>query len=112
MKWPSSAKAINGLCWAAPFALIGVFPSMYQYLILVGIGLGNFSTYLLMKKYNGLNNRDQMIVGLISLASVPISILIDTTLFVSKHDLAVFLSRILIGLAYAVGGIHALLIKE
>ena len=112
MKWPSSAKAINGLCWAAPFALIGVFPSMYQYLILVGIGLGNLSTYLLMKKYNDLNNREQMIVGLISLASVPISILIDMTLFVSKHDLAVFLSRILIGLGYAVGGIHALLIKE
>ena len=53
-----------------------------------------------------------MIVGLISLASVPISILIDMTLFVSKHDLAVFFSRILIGLAYAVGGIYALLTKE
>jgi hypothetical protein len=53
-----------------------------------------------------------MIVGLISLASVPISVLIEMTLFVSKHDLAVFFSRILIGLAYAVGGIHALLIKE
>ena len=53
-----------------------------------------------------------MIVGLISLASVPISIWIDMTLFVSKHDLAVFLSRILIGLSYAVGGSYALLIKE
>ncbi|HET7148372.1 MAG TPA: hypothetical protein VFI73_07730 [Candidatus Nitrosopolaris sp.] len=112
MKWPSRAKAINGLCWASPFALIGVFPSMYQYLILVGIGLGNLSTYLLMKKYNGLNNREQMIVGLISLASVPISIRIDMTLFVLNHDIAVFLSRILIGLAYAIGGVYALLNKE
>ena len=112
MKWPTGAKAINGLCWAAPFASIGVFPSINQYLILVGIGLGNFSTYLLMKKYNGLDNGEQMIVGLLSFASIPISIWIDMTLFVSMHDLAVFLSRLLIALAYAVGGFYALLEKE
>jgi hypothetical protein len=112
MKWPASAKAINGLCWAAPFASIGVFPSINQYLILVGIGLGNFSTYLLMKKYNGLDNGEQMIVALLSFASIPISIWIDMTLFVSMHDLAVFLSRLLIALAYAVGGFYALLEKE
>jgi hypothetical protein len=112
MEWPASAKAINGLCWAAPFISIGVFPSINQYLILVGIGLGNFSTYLLMKKYNGLDNGEQMIVGLISFASIPISIWIDMTLFVSMHDLAIFLSRLLIALAYAVGGFYALLKKE
>ena len=111
MEWPTSAKAINGLCWAAPFALIGIFPSINQYLILVGIGLGNFSTYQLMKRYNGLENGEQMIVGLLSFASIPISIWIDMTLFVSMHDLAVFLSRLLIALAYAVGGVYALLEK-
>jgi hypothetical protein len=112
MKWPTSAKAINGLCWAAPFASIGIFPSINQYLILVGVGLGNFSTYLFMKRYNGLDNSEQMIVGLLSFASIPTSIWIDMTLFASMHDLAVLLSRLLIALAYAVGGVYALLEKE
>jgi hypothetical protein len=34
------------------------------------------------------------------------------TLFVSMHDHAVFFSRLLIALAYAVGGIYALVEKE
>jgi hypothetical protein len=112
LKWPIGAKVVNGFCWAAPFALIGVFPLMYQYLILVGIGLGNLSTYLLMKKYSNLDNREQMIVGLISLASIPISIVIGMTVFALRHDLAVFLSRMLIAIAYAAGGIYALALKK
>jgi hypothetical protein len=112
LKWPIGAKVVNGFCWAAPFALIGVFPSMYQYLILVGIGLGNLSTYLLMKKYSNVDNREQMIVGLLSLASIPISVGIGMTLFALKHDLAVFLSRMLIAFAYAAGGIYALALKK
>jgi hypothetical protein len=112
LKWPITAKVVNGLCWATPFASIGVFPSMYQYLILVGIGLGNLSTYLLMKKYSDLENREQMIVGLLSLASIPISMGIGMTLFALRHDLAVFLSRMLIAIAYAAGGIYALAVKK
>lgn len=112
LKWPIGAKVVNGFCWAAPFALIGVFPPMYQYLILVGIGLGNLSTYLLMKKYSNLDNREQMIVGLLSLASIPISIGIGMTVFALRHDLAVFLSRMLIAIAYAAGGIYALALKK
>lgn len=112
LKWPIGAKVVNGLCWAAPFASIGVFPSMYQYLILVGIGLGNLSTYLLMKKYSDLENREQMIVGFLSLASIPISIGIGMTVFALRHDLAVFLSRMLIAISYAAGGIYALTIKK
>ncbi|PWU81224.1 MAG: hypothetical protein DLM72_08190 [Candidatus Nitrosopolaris wilkensis] len=112
LKWPISAKVVNGLCWAAPFSLIVMFPSMYQYLVLLGIGLGNFSTYLLMKKYSRLENREQMIVGLLSLASIPISIGIGMTLFVFRHDLSVFLSRMLIALAYAAGGIYAVTSKK
>ena len=112
LKWPMRAKVVNGLCWAAPFALIGVFPPMYQYLILVGIGLGNLSTYLLMKKYSNLDNREQMIVGLLSLASIPISIGIGVTVFALRHDLAVLLSRMLIAVAYAAGGIYSLALKK
>ena len=48
-KWPINAKALNGICWAGPFTLIPLFPHFYHFLILLGIGLGNFSTYILMK---------------------------------------------------------------
>lgn len=112
LRWPIGAKVVNGLCWATPFASIGMFPSLYQYLILVGIGLGNLSTYFLMKKYSDLENREQMIVGLLSLASIPISIGISMTLFVLRHDLAIFLSRMLIAIAYAAGGIYALSVRK
>lgn len=112
IRWSANAKGLNGLCWAAPFAAIPLFPSLYQFLILLGIGLGNFSTYVLMKKYSGLDNREQMIVGLISLASIPIAWEIDLTLFIARHDIAVMLSRILISTAYGVGGIYALLKKD
>ena len=44
MKWPTNAKAINGICWAGPFAIIPLFPHFYQFLVLLGIGSGNFSS--------------------------------------------------------------------
>jgi hypothetical protein len=112
IKWSADAKALNGLCWAGPFAAIPVFPSLYQFLILLGIGLGNFSTYVLMKKYSRLDNREQMIVALISLASIPIAWEIDLTLLIARHDIAVMLSRILISTAYGTGGIYALLKRD
>ena len=112
MSWPIGAKIVNGICWAAPFATIGLFPSLYQYLILIGIGSGNLSTYLLLKKLNGIKNMGQMIVGVISFISIPVSIWFDTTLLISNHDLAVFMSRILISVAYGVGGIYNLVEKS
>ncbi|MGI0087206.1 MAG: hypothetical protein ACREBI_04530 [Nitrosotalea sp.] len=111
VKWPHSVKAINGLCWAAPFAAIGAFPHLYQYLILLGIGLGNASTYMFMKKFSGLANHEQILVGAISLAAIPVAILIDT-IFVSNQTLAVIVSRFMIALAYGAGGVYALLAKE
>jgi hypothetical protein len=69
--WPASAKAVNGICWAGPFILIGAFPSLYQYLVLLGIGLGNLSTYFMIKKYSGTDNREQLVVAIICLAAVP-----------------------------------------
>ena len=112
VKWSRNVKAINGLCWAAPFAAIGAFPSLYQYLILLGIGLGNLSTYLFMRKYSGLNNREQIIVALISLSAIPIAIVIDTSSFITSQTIAVITSRILIAIAYGAGGIYAMLAKE
>jgi hypothetical protein len=106
--WPTPVKAINGLCWAAPFALIGVFPHYYQYLILLGIGLGNLSTYVFMRRYSKLDNKEQLIVSVIALAGIPAALAIDSSSFVASQDVAVMLSRLLIAAAYAAGGIYAL----
>jgi hypothetical protein len=111
VKWSSPVKAINGVCWAAPFAAIGVVPSLYQYLILLGIGLGNTSTYIFMKKFSSLANHEQIIVGIISLAAIPIAFLIDTT-FVSNQTIAVIVSRLMIAAAYGAGGIYAFIAKK
>ncbi|TLX93278.1 MAG: hypothetical protein E6K91_08825 [Thaumarchaeota archaeon] len=111
VKWSSPVKAINGLCWAAPFASIGAFPSIYQYLILLGIGLGNTSTYIFMKKFSGVSNNEQIIVGIISLLAIPIAIFLDTS-FVSNQTIAVILSRLMIAIAYGAGGIFALLSRR
>lgn len=110
--WSAGAKALNGICWAGPFAAIAAFPSLYQYLILLGIGLGNISTWLLIKKYSGADNREQLIVAVISLVAIPIAIIIDSSIFASQQDVAVMLSRILIAVAYAAGGAYALSRKK
>src|SRR5262249_44804243 len=106
--WPTKVKAINGLCWAAPFAAIGIAPHYYQYLILLGIGLGNLSTYAFLKKYSNLDNPEQLVVGAIALASLPVAAAIDLSLFSSRQDLAVMISRLLIAAAYAAGAALAL----
>ena len=111
IKWPVNVKAVNGLCWAGPFLAIPIFIHFYQFLILLGIGLGNISTYLLMKKYNNLDNREQMIVGLISLFAIPFAIWIDSIMFYTRQDIAVMMSRILISVAYGTGGIYAITSK-
>lgn len=111
VKWPGMVKAVNGLCWAAPFAAIGAFPSLYQYLILLGIGLGNASTFIFMKKFSGLANYEQIIVGGLSLLAIPIAILVDTR-FISNQTVAVILSRMMIAIAYGAGGAYALLVRK
>ena len=112
VKWSKNVKAVNGMWWAAPFAAIGVFPGLYQYLILFGIGLGNLSTYLFMKKFSGLDNREQIIVAVISLVAIPAAIVIDTSQLITNQTIAVITSRILIAIAYGAGGIYALLAKK
>jgi hypothetical protein len=106
VKWPWHISAINGICWAGPFVAIAAFPSVLQYLILLGIGLGNLSTYLIMKKFSNQDNKEQMIVGCIAIISIPVAVFIDTQLVILQ-DVAVLLSRILIAISYAAGGIYA-----
>jgi hypothetical protein len=111
ISWPPGAKALNGVCWAGPFIAIAAFPSLYQYLILVGIGLGNLSTYLMIKKYTGVSNCEQLIVAIISLVAIPVAATIDSLIFATHADIAVMLSRIFIVVAYGAGGAFALLEK-
>ena len=126
IKWPIHAKIINGMCWAGPFAAIALLPSLFPYLILAGIGSGNVSTYLLLKKYGDINKsesnndnnnnsgagREQIIVGLISLTAIPIVFEVHIGMLTVREDIAIMLSRILISFAYAAGGIYAIMIKN
>ena len=53
----------------------------------------------------------QPIVAVISIAAIPAVVMIDSMLFATRQDIAVMLSRILIGIAYGSGGVFALLGK-
>jgi hypothetical protein len=110
-KWPIYVKSINGVCWAAPFIIIIILPFYTQYLILLGIGLGNLSTYIFLRKYNNQNNKEQLIVALVSLVALPISFEIGTSLFINSPDMSVTLSRLLISISYALGGVYGLVTK-
>jgi hypothetical protein len=111
LTWPLYVKVLNGLCWALPFALLGVFPQYFQYLILIGIGLGNLSTYFFMIFYSNQKNKEQFLIGMTALLVIPLAILIDTSIFESQQDIAVLLSRLLISISYLIGGIYALFSK-
>jgi hypothetical protein len=110
-KWSPSSKALNAVCWAAPFCAIPLLPNLYQYLILLGIGLGNLCTYFLIRKHSGNDNREQLIVASISLAALPAAFAIHSMIFFSQ-DAAVMLSRILIALSYAAGGLFAFFARK
>ena len=110
-KWPLSAKSINGICWALPFALIAFFPELSQYLLLLGIGFGNFSTFIFMKKFSELYNKEQLIVGVASLALVLPAFLIDSSIFPETQDIAILMSRLFIAFSYAIGGVYAIYSK-
>jgi hypothetical protein len=109
--WPLTAKIVNGLCWATPFAMIFFVQPLYPYLILLGIGAGNISTYLLSKKYNLVSTREQYMVGIASLSFIPLAILINSMIFSYSVEPAIIFSRLLIGIAYGIGGVYALLIE-
>lgn len=112
LRWSTKAKVLNGLCWAGPFATIAIYPSLLPYLVLVGIGLGNISTYLLLKRYNGIGSHEQLIVGLVSLAAIPVTFEVHSSIVAIRGDVAIMLSRIFVSLAYAAGGIYAIKTKN
>ena len=111
-KWSLPIKAVNGICWALPFSLIAVFPEISQYLLLLGIGLGNISTFVFMKKFSLFTNKEQLIVGGLSLFLIIPAFVIDSSIFAETQDIAVLISRLFIGLSYGVGGLYALYSKQ
>ena len=111
-QWSFPIKSINGVCWALPFALIAFFPELSQYLLLLGIGLGNLSTFIFMQKLNNIYNREQLIVGATSLVLLLPAFVIDSLIFPGIQDIAVLISRLFIAFSYALGGIYAIYSKE
>lgn len=109
--WPLYVKILNGFCWALPFVLIGIFPQYFQYLILIGIGLGNLSTYFFMMFFSKQKNNEQFLIGLTALLVIPLAILIDMSIFTSQQDIAILLSRLLISVSYFTGGTYAIFYK-
>jgi hypothetical protein len=96
------------VCWAGPFAIIAIYPSFLPYLILVGMGSGYISTYLLLKMYNGIGNHEQLFVGLVSLAAIPVTFKVHSSIVAIRGDVATMLSRIFVSLTYTAGGIYAI----
>lgn len=141
ISWPRWAKAVNGLAWASPFLLIALYPADYQYLILLSIGCGNISTYILgrmiglwdgyrirrdgdknkgdegqSKKEHGRERigadgnlgKEQLIVGVVSSSLLPVAILVGSSSLLPA-DLLHMLPRLFIAVAYASGGVYALI---
>jgi len=112
ISWPMSAKLVNGICWAGPFAMIPIFQFMYPYLVLLGIGAGNICTYSLLRKYNNVSNKEQYLVGILSISFIPLALIVNYLILQNSTDLAPLVSRLLIGIAYGVSGLYALSIDH
>jgi len=112
VSWPMTAKLVNGICWAGPFAMIPIFQSMYPYLVLLGIGAGNICTYSLLRKYSHMSNSEQYLVGILSISFIPLALIINYTILQNSIELVQLASRLLIGIAYGVGGFYALILHH
>jgi predicted branched-subunit amino acid permease len=108
--WPTYIKIINGMCWAGPFGLGAIIPPLHEYLILAGIGLGNVSTFIIFLLINKIRNIDQLIVGLICLFSIVLIFFLFYENVIDKPA-GEFLARILISIAYGIGGLYSAFIK-
>ena len=111
IKWPITAKMINGLCWAGPF-IFGIFiPSIYEFLILLAVGLGNISTFLIFLKYNHLKNLEQLLVGVICILSIFVLLILYDYNLVEKIQ-GEYLARFFVSIAFGIGGIYSLAHSE
>lgn len=112
ISWPLSAKLANGLSWAGPFAMIPIFHTAYPYLVLLGIGAGNICTYELLKRYNNESNMGQYLVGISSISFIPLLLIINYAVLQNSTEEALLVSRLLVGIAYGIGGLYVLLLDH
>lgn len=107
--WPVSAKLVNCTCWAGPFAMIALFHSTYAYMALLAIGAGNICTYSLLRKYSRVSHREQYLVGILSLMFIPLTLFLNHTIL-NSTELAPLASKLLIAIAYGIGGFYGLIL--
>lgn len=112
ISWPMSAKVVNGICWAGPFAMIPIFQSIYPYLVLLGIGTGNICTFFFLRKYSNLSSKEQYLVGILSISFIPVALILNYTILQNSSELAPLISRLLVGIAYGIGGLYALFLNR
>ncbi|GIU71850.1 MAG: hypothetical protein KatS3mg003_2388 [Candidatus Nitrosocaldaceae archaeon] len=98
-KWSNKMKIVNGIAWALPFLLATIYPTFYPYLILLGIGLGNLTTYIMIRSMNGFTTRGQALVGITSLSFLPLIAIIYNLGFDASY-----IMRLLVAVAYGIGG--------
>lgn len=110
ISWPFAIKLINGLTWALPFVFIPFFQKYYPFLLLTGLSLGNISTFIFLKKYSKIHSIEQIITGLLILSSL-FSILIYYD-YTGNYEQTLFLTRVMISISYAIGGLIGYLRKE
>jgi hypothetical protein len=70
--------------------------------------IGVISTYLLLKMYNGIGNHEQLFVGLVSLAAIPVTFEVHSSIVAIRGNVATMLSRIFVSLTYTAGGYYAI----
>jgi len=111
LRWSTNAKSskwgvlVRTICHNSdisfPFTLFSV--SWYW--------IRKFSTYLLLKRYNDISSHEQLIFSLVSLAAIPVTFEVHSSIVEIIGDVAILLSRIFVSLAYAAGGIYAIKTK-
>ena len=104
-RWPKKIIILNSIVWSFPIIFGALIQTNFIYYVSGSIGLGNIITYLIFLKYNKLDNKEQLIVGVFVLSA---------TLFIPLNSNFInsdFVMRIIIGIAYGVGGIYSVLKK-
>jgi hypothetical protein len=92
--------------------MIPIFHTAYPYLVLLGIGAGNICTYELLKRYNNESNVGQYLVGISSISFIPLLLIINYAVLQNSTEEALLVSRLLVGIAYGIGGLYVLLLDH
>jgi len=59
-----------------------------------------------------MSNSEQYLVGILSISFIPLALIINYTILQNSIELVPLASRLLIGIAYGVGGFYALILDH